>query len=164
LAKVHSIGTEVGERPVEASAFMLARLGRVASRQLSDRLAETGLKPPQAVILITLRDLGPMTQQALGDRLHVDPSNLVAFLNALEDEGLIVRKREPEDRRRHIVEITNSGIKRCPACFGPVAALDDQLLAGLSAKEKDALRDMLARVLATMEVEEPPPGADDGAD
>jgi DNA-binding MarR family transcriptional regulator len=161
LSKVQ--GTEVDERPVEASAFMLARLGRVAARQLSDRLAETGLKPPQALILITLRDLGPMSQQALGDRLRVDPSNLVAFLNALEDEGLILRRRDPEDRRRHIVEITDLGMERCPACFGPVAALDDQLLAGLSADERDALREMLARVLATIEVEEPPPGADDGA-
>jgi DNA-binding MarR family transcriptional regulator len=163
LAKAQAIGTEVDERPVEASAFMLARLGRVAARQLSDRLAETGLKPPQAVILITLRDLGPMSQQALGDRLHVDPSNLVAFLNALEEEGLVVRRRDPDDRRRHIVEITDRGVERCPTCFGPVADLDDQLLVGLSADEKEALRRMLARVLATMEVEELPPDTGNGA-
>jgi DNA-binding MarR family transcriptional regulator len=164
LAKAQSIGTEVEERPVEASAFMLARLGRVAARQLSDRLAGTGLKPPEAVILITLRDLGPMSQQALGDRLHVDPSNLVAFLNSLENDGLVVRRRDPEDRRRHIVEITERGIERSPTCFGPVATLDDELLIGLSDDEKEELRDMLARVLATMEVDEPPPDAGNGAD
>jgi DNA-binding MarR family transcriptional regulator len=161
LASVRSVGTKPDERPVEASSFLLARIGRVAARQLSDRLAETGLKPPEAVILTTLRNLGPMTQHALGDRMYVDPSNLVAFLNALEAEGLVVRRRDPDDRRRHIVEITAAGIERCPACFGPVAELDDQLLAGLSAEEKDVLRGLLARVLATMEVEEPANGDED---
>ncbi len=147
--------------PAEGSAFLLARLGRVASRQLNDRLAETGLKPPQAVILITLRDMGPMNQQALGERLRIDASNLVAFLNSLEAEGLLVRKRDPEDRRRHIVEITEEGIARCPACFGPVAALEGELLAGLSAKEQRVLNNMLERILQTMAVEEPDEGDPD---
>ena len=159
-AETRHSGTKsnAAEAPAEGSAFLLARLGRVASRQLNDRLAETGLKPPQAVILITLRDMGPMNQQALGERLRIDASNLVAFLNSLEDEGLLVRRRDPEDRRRHIVEITGEGIARCPACFGPVAALEDELLAGLSPREQRVLNRMLERILQTMAVEEP--GAD----
>jgi DNA-binding MarR family transcriptional regulator len=165
LASVQPVGTKsdykTDEQPVEGSAFLLARLGRVAARQLGERLAETGLKPPEAVILTTLRDLGPMTQQALGERLHIDPSNLVAFLNALEEEELVVRRRDPDDRRRHIVEITEQGRERCPACLGPVAALEDELLAGLSAHEQRVLNRMLTRILATMAVEEPP---DTGAD
>ena len=139
----------------DRSAFLLARLGRVASRQLNDRLAETGLKPTQVAILMTLRDLGPLSQQELGERLRIDPSNMVAFLNALEDEGFLVRKRDPDDRRRHIVEITQQGIDRCPVCFEPVSALEDELLAGLSAQEQRVLNRMLSRILATMSVEEP---------
>ena len=140
---------------VESSAFLLARLGRVASRQLTEELLGTGLKPSQASILILLRDLGPMSQQALGERLHVDPSNLVAFLNALEGEGLLVRKRDPSDRRRHIVEITPQGIKRAPGCDECVVALEDQLFAGLSAEDREHLHRMLAQVLETMALEEP---------
>jgi DNA-binding MarR family transcriptional regulator len=139
---------------VESSAFLLARLGRVASRQLTEELLGTGLKPSQASILILLRDLGPMSQQALGERLHVDPSNLVAFLNALEGEGLLVRKRDPSDRRRHIVEITPQGIKRAPGCDECVVALEDQLFAGLSAEDREHLHRMLAHVLETMALEE----------
>jgi DNA-binding MarR family transcriptional regulator len=139
---------------VESSAFLLARLGRVASRQLTDELLGTGLKPTEASILIMLRDLGPMSQQALGERLHVDPSNLVAFLNALEGEGLLVRKRDPSDRRRHIVEITQQGIKRAPGCDECVVAIEDQLLAGLSAEDREHLHRMLAHVIETMALEE----------
>jgi DNA-binding MarR family transcriptional regulator len=142
------------ERPV----FLLARLGRIAARQLNDYLAVTGLKRPHAVILMELCNLGPMSQQALGERLHVDPSNLVAFLNSLEDDGLLVRRRDPDDRRRHIVEITKDGAERIPVCDAPLDVLEDQLFTGLNADEREQLRDLLARVVTTMSVEEAPPG------
>lgn len=153
--------TDISESPAltESSAFLLARLGRVAARQLTEELDRTGLKPPHAAILIMLRDSGPMSQQALGERLHVDPSNLVAFLNALEEDGLVVRRRDPADRRRHIVEITKQGLGRCPACFGPVAALEDQLFAGLSAEDRQHLHRMLAQILENMALEDSAPAA-----
>jgi DNA-binding MarR family transcriptional regulator len=140
------------------AVFLLARLGRIASRRLSDYLAVTGLKRPHAVILMELRNFGPISQQSLGERLHIDPSNLVTFLNALEDEGLLVRRRDPEDRRRHIVELTQEGLGRVPVCDEPLDALEDQLFAGLGAKDRERLRRLLDRVLVTMSIEEPPPG------
>src|SRR5919106_6647203 len=114
---------DVLDRPV----FLLARLGRIAARQLSEHLAVTGLKRSHTMVLMELRSFGPMTQQALGEQLQIDPSNLVAFLNALEDDGLLVRRRDPADRRRHIVEITQEGVERLPVCDQPLDALEDQL-------------------------------------
>src|ERR671919_1631356 len=130
---------DVLERPV----FLLARLGRIAARQLTEYLAVTGLKRPHAIVLMELRNFGPMSQQALGERLHVDPSNLVAFLNALEEDGLLVRRRDPDDRRRHIVEVTKEGTRRVPICDEPLDALEDQLFAGLDTKQRDQLRRLL---------------------
>jgi DNA-binding MarR family transcriptional regulator len=143
---------DVLDRPV----FLLARLGRIAARQLDDYLAVTGLKRPHAAVLMELRNFGPLSQQALGERLHIDPSNLVAFLNALEDDGLLVRRRDPADRRRHIVEITSEGSARIPVCDEPLDQLEDQLFAGLSADERDRLRDLLERTVTEMSIEEPP--------
>jgi DNA-binding MarR family transcriptional regulator len=143
---------DVLDRPV----FLLARLGRIAARQLDDYLAVTGLKRPHAAVLMELRNFGPMTQQALGERLHIDPSNLVSFLNALEGEGLLVRRRDPADRRRHIVEITPEGTQRIPVCDEPVDALEDQLFAGLSRADRDRLRRLLKRTLVKMSLDEPP--------
>jgi DNA-binding MarR family transcriptional regulator len=143
---------EVLDRPV----FLLARVGRIAARWLDDYLAVTGLKRPHAGVLMELRNFGPMSQQSLGERLNIDPSNLVSFLNALEGEGLLVRRRDPADRRRHIVEITPEGSERIPVCDGPLNQLEDQLFAGLSADERDRLRDLLERTLREMSIEEPP--------
>jgi DNA-binding MarR family transcriptional regulator len=138
--------TESDARPVgaERSAVLLARLGRVAARRLNEELAATGLKPPHAAILIMLRDSGPLSQRELGERLRVDPSNLVVFLNALEEEGLIARRRDPEDRRRHIVEATEKGVNRVPICDDAVDALEEELFAELSPDERRSLHEMLS--------------------
>ncbi len=130
----------------ERSAVLLARLGRLAARRLNEGLAATGLKPPHASILIMLRDLGPMSQRELGERLRVDASNLVVFLNALESEGLVARTRDPDDRRRHIVEATDAGIKRVPPCDDAVDKLEDELFSGLSAEDRERLHEMLMRL------------------
>jgi DNA-binding MarR family transcriptional regulator len=145
-------GTAVQER----SAFLLARLGRVAARRLNDQLAEAGLKPSHAAILLMLRDHGPLSQQELAERLHVDPSNLVILLNALEEAGSLLRRRDPADRRRHIVEITKQGIARVPACYGPVDALEDELFGELSAEDRERLQSILATILANTSLEESP--------
>jgi DNA-binding MarR family transcriptional regulator len=150
--------------PVEPPAFMLARLGRVAGRLLNEELAEVGLKPPEAAILLMLRDQGPVSQQDLGERLHVDPSNLVSFLNALERDGLLLRRRDPSDRRRHIVEITKLGAERVPRCDGPVASLEDELFATLSPEDRKQFQRILAELLAAMPEDETPGSDGQGVD
>ena len=67
-----------------------------------------------------------------------------------------MRRRDPADRRRHIVEITPEGSERIPVCDQPLDQLEDQLFAGLSADERDRLRDLLERTLKEMSIEEPP--------
>jgi DNA-binding MarR family transcriptional regulator len=136
-----------GEERFERCGFLLGRIGKLASRRFAKALEKTGLKPPQAGVLMTLRDRGAMTQQALGDLLHVDPSNLVGILNELEDEGLAVRRRDPDDRRRHIVEIAPAGLEQIDGIESVVAEVEDGLLGGLSDDERSELQRLLARVV-----------------
>jgi len=124
------------------AGFLLAQLGRAATRSFSDALAPTGLKPPHTAVLVQLRARGAMTQQALGDVLCKDPSNLVALLNDLEEAGLAVRRRDPDDRRRHIVELSRRGATRLERAL---AAAQDELLAGLDEDERAELERLLTR-------------------
>src|SRR3954449_563588 len=136
-----------GHEGLERCGFLLGRLGKVVSRQFTKALEATGLKPPHAAVLMTLGDRGPMTQQVLGDLLHVDPSNLVGLLNELEENGWAVRRRDPSDRRRHIVEISAEGLDRVADLDKIVTGVEDQLLAGLDEREREQLQGLLARVL-----------------
>jgi DNA-binding MarR family transcriptional regulator len=145
-----------GEERFERCGFLLGRIGKLASRRFAKALENTGVKPPQAGVLLTLRQRGPMTQQALGDLLQVDPSNLVGVLNELEHNGLAVRRRDPDDRRRHIVEISGAGLELVEGVEKVVGEVEDQLLAVLDQDERSQLQRLLARVVEQAAAEDGP--------
>jgi DNA-binding MarR family transcriptional regulator len=126
--------------------FLLALLGRVAKRRFADALEPTGLKGPEAFALMRLRDLGPISQQELADTLDLDPSKLVALLNQLESDGLAERRRDPCDRRRHIVEISSRGHHRLADADRVMADFEVEFFSGLTPDELHELQGLLARV------------------
>src|ERR1700743_2775847 len=94
----------------------LARLIRMASEQARDPL---GLRPRHLIALTVMRENGGVTgQQELAAELGVDRTNLVGLLNELEAEGLILRRRAAQARRRHIVELTPAGEEAPAAAQG----------------------------------------------
>jgi DNA-binding MarR family transcriptional regulator len=138
--------TTVHEAVRANPCLLLAHLGRVAKRRFTDALEPTGLNGPQAFALMRLRDLGPISQQELAERLDLDPSKLVALLNELESEGLAERRRDPGDRRRHIVEISDRGRARLTDAETAMSEFETRFFAGLGADERDQLQGLLSRL------------------
>jgi DNA-binding MarR family transcriptional regulator len=161
--------TDVADRPVAALAdglaqhtgFLLARLGRAVTRQYRSALTPTGVKPRQTNALLALRDAGAMSQQALGATLDIDASNLVVLLNDLEAGGLILRSRDPQDRRRHLVEISKRGSKVICEVERASMQIEDAFFAELDAEERVTLHDLLARVAQSTGVSTKDAAADD---
>jgi DNA-binding MarR family transcriptional regulator len=75
----------------------------------------------------------------------LDPSNVVGLLNELEERGLITRRRDPADRRRHIVEISSEGTTQLRAAQRLLARVEDDVLRALSADERATLHGLLVR-------------------
>lgn len=96
--------------------------------------------------LLLLSGTGRMGQQALAEALGVDPSGLVAILNDLERNGLAIRRRDPVDRRWHIVEITTEGRATLAKIEDALGAVERELFANLSDEELTRLQHLLARV------------------
>src|SRR3954452_24760835 len=67
-----------------------------------------GLKLKAYLTLLALRD-GQLAQQELCTAMHMDPNNCVLMLNELEGTDYVERRRDPADRRRHIVVLTAGG-------------------------------------------------------
>jgi DNA-binding MarR family transcriptional regulator len=76
---------------------------------------------------------------------------LVGVLNDLEAEGLVSRRRDPVDRRRHIVEMSDLGRARLAAAEGAVAAVEERLLAKLDPEERRQLETLLGTIAETCE-------------
>ena len=130
---------------VAGSMNLLTRLSRVVARRAVPELI--GIKIKEFIALIYLRESGQATQQKLAETLLMDANNTVLLLNALEDEELIARTRDPKDRRRHIVEITPKGHKALEKAERELETLEDDVLGKLDPSERDQLRDLLAKAL-----------------
>lgn len=131
--------------PCTAAGLLLAKIGRGAAREFRDALRPAGLKPSHMAALQALRS-GPMTQQALGDAAGRDAAKMVGFLSDLESEGLIVRRRDAADRRRHIVELSPEGACRLGSADKATAEAEERLLRGLDETERAQLRALLIRI------------------
>jgi DNA-binding MarR family transcriptional regulator len=131
--------------PIAGTMNLLTRLSRVIYRRAVPELI--GIKIKEFVALVYLRESGRATQQKLAETMMMDANNCVILLNGLEDEGLIERRRDPDDRRRHIVEITPKGHKALTKAERQLETLDDDVLGKLDGAERDQLRDLLAKAL-----------------
>src|ERR671935_3130143 len=130
------------------AGMLLAKIGRVAERWFTEALKPSELTPKHVGVLFQVR-AQPTSQQALIDSIGVDPSKLVGLLNDLEDEGLIVRRRDPADRRRHIVELSKEGRAQIAAAERAIAKVEQKLFAGIDEAERTQLLGLLAKVADT---------------
>src|SRR5436305_15328800 len=89
--------------------LLMIKLGRITMHRFTEALEPFGIRPRDVAALIELRARGELTQQALCGQLHLDPTNLVAILNELEQRGYATRRRDPQDRRRHLVDVATKG-------------------------------------------------------
>src|SRR3954453_7578128 len=123
--------------------LLLALLGQDAMRRLRDAHTAHDLMPRQFQLLGLLDDDGPMGQRELGQAMATDPSILVTLLNPLETDGYISRTRDPADRRRHVVTLTDAGRRQLERAAEAQREAEDAIFAGLSADQRDQLRDLL---------------------
>ncbi len=130
------------------TGFWLAKLGWAASKLFVQTLEPCGLRPKHYAVLSLLADLGPRSQQAIGEVLNIDASTMVALIDDLEREGLAERRRNPTDRRAYAVHPTQKGEQRRATAALAVKAMDDHLVSPLDEAERAQLHDLLVRVAA----------------
>ncbi|MDV7216316.1 MarR family winged helix-turn-helix transcriptional regulator [Streptomyces prunicolor] len=127
-------------------------LGRAAARGralVADALAVEGLKMWHHVVLSAVRDLAPVAQADLGRGVGLDLKDLVGVLNDLQSAGLVVREPDAKDRRKNAVSLTAEGARLLKRCEKAARAANEELLAPLSAAERDQFMGLLIRISGT---------------
>ncbi|MDQ1645004.1 MAG: hypothetical protein QOJ50_1188 [Cryptosporangiaceae bacterium] len=125
------------------SGALLDHLARRMRLRAEAVLAPLGLRPRHLVALTVLRDRGGSSQQALAATLEIDGTNIVGLLNELEAERLIERRRSPEDRRRHVVELTDTGARQLAQVECALAAVENEVLGALDESQRETLYSLL---------------------
>jgi DNA-binding MarR family transcriptional regulator len=126
--------------------LLMIKLGRITMHRFTEALEPFGIRPRHVAALIELRDRGELTQQGLCGQLHLDPTNLVAILNELEQRGYATRRRDPEDRRRHLVEISKKGIAVIEKVTEVMDGVEADLLEGFEPAERDQFEGLLTSI------------------
>ncbi|MFE3175576.1 MarR family winged helix-turn-helix transcriptional regulator [Amycolatopsis sp. NPDC059090] len=132
--------------PAFGSAFLLAQLGAHATQRFAERVADLGLTPPQTGLLRAIARRPGESQQVLAAELGTPPTRLVALVDGLEQQGLIERRRNPQDRRLYAVFLSDEGQETMAALAKAAAAHEDEMTAALSTEERSVLRGLLGRV------------------
>ncbi|MGV9803697.1 MarR family winged helix-turn-helix transcriptional regulator [Mycobacterium sp. NPDC003449] len=135
--------------PDNMVGVMMDYLLRRMRAEADGDLLPHGMKTRHAIALTLLRDSGEQAQSELPQALGVDATGVVALLNGLEDEGLVERRRSPEDRRKHNVFITKAGRRRL-AEIERVAAVLEQRMLGLKPRELATLHSLLSKAVANV--------------
>jgi DNA-binding MarR family transcriptional regulator len=134
------------EELVRSTTFLLKRLGFAAKERALAAYESTGLHPYHHAILVTLDEGSRETQGSIADALGYDRGQLVGLLDELEDRGLLERKRDPQDRRRHIVTMTGDGKRMLSRLRALGGEIEDDFLSPLSEKERARLHGLLLQL------------------
>ncbi|MFF7973472.1 MarR family transcriptional regulator [Streptomyces sp. NPDC007905] len=128
--------------------FRLGTLGAVVGDRFAERIERHDLKPKHVGLLTALGQGSFASQQDLAGRLGVAPSLVVALADHLETLGAVRRVRDPQDRRRQVLTLTDHGQELLAACTTEARALDAELTAHLGQSEREALHAALGSLAA----------------
>lgn len=124
---------------------LITRLAR--SVYLRSSVDLVGMNLRNMVVLAYLRDHPGVSQQAMTEHLSMDSNTGVLVLNDLEDLEYAERRRDPADRRRHIVDITDAGREALERAEAAQGTIEEEILGGLDAMERETLRRLLVKAL-----------------
>jgi MarR family transcriptional regulator for hemolysin len=124
----------------------LAQAARVVSRAFDDALARAGGSVPVWLVLLNLKIRPQASQRELAEAIGVREATLTHHLNAMEAEGLLTRRRDPANRRVHIVQLSETGEATFLRLRDAAVSFDRQLRHGLTDADLDRLGRLLDRL------------------
>ncbi|WP_414167524.1 MarR family winged helix-turn-helix transcriptional regulator [Streptoverticillium reticulum] len=128
-------------------SWLLNRASVRGRRLVAEALARDGMRMPHHAVLSAVADLEPVAQAELGRTTGFDPKDMVGLLNDLQDQGLVTRAPDPNDRRKNSITLTPQGRKRLTRLAKLGEEANESLLSALSPAERELFLALLQRVV-----------------
>jgi MarR family transcriptional regulator, transcriptional regulator for hemolysin len=121
----------------------LARTAKATSAAFDSAMSQAGGSLPIWLVLLSLKTSRGASQRVMAEQMGIQGATLTHHLNGMEGSGLVTRRRDPENRRVHIVELTESGEELFEKLRSVAVACDAQLRGDLGSEELDRFRQVL---------------------
>jgi MarR family transcriptional regulator, transcriptional regulator for hemolysin len=129
----------------------LSAAARVVTRAFDDALGQAGGSMPVWLVVLNLKMRRQVAnQRELAAAVGIREATLTHHLNAMESDGLLTRRRDPGNRRVHVVELTEAGEAAFARLRDAALAFDRRLRHGLDAAELAAFEEVLNRLAANV--------------
>lgn len=138
--------TDAAKRPFVGTAFLLSSLGFEIARRFAATLEEFDIEPRQFALLRAISFSEGLSQQALGERLQIPASRMVAIVDDLEQRGLVERRQNPDDRRARALYLTQAGKQLFEQAFAAAVAHQQAVSAPLTDSEREQFAALLTKV------------------
>lgn len=126
--------------------FLTARLAAKGNAHANKMLEEVDLNVRQfSVLALAASELKP-TQREMSSFVALDPSQIVALVDTLEDRNLVKRETDRRDRRSKNIVATPEGEKLYRRARSITMTAEDHVLGKLTTSERDQLRELLTKV------------------
>ena len=131
--------------------FAVGSVGRIARKIGDKNVRAIGLTSAQLRILFFLEEKDNVCQHDIENELSMTRSAVSGMLDGMESDGLIVREKTDDDKRRRIICITDYGKSKLNAARKQISETEALVLSALSGDEKKQLIAMLDRIRNVLE-------------
>ena len=135
------------------TGFLMRKVSQASFEGFAEIVARHGLHPMHFGLLSILDAEGPVSQQELGRQLGIDPSSMVARMDALEKLGLVERERSADDRRAYEISLTPEGRKALKQLQAEARKYGKEFFRALTQKEQEQLNMLLLKLAATVDLD-----------
>ena len=129
----------------------LARTAKAVTQAFDAAMVEAGGTLPVWVTLLSVKSRELANQRELAGMIGIQGATLTHHLNAMETQGLLTRRRDPDNRRVHQVVLTEAGEAMFEKLRLAAVAFDKRLRAGLDEARLAEFAEVLAKLRANVE-------------
>jgi DNA-binding MarR family transcriptional regulator len=126
---------------------LLAQVSQVF-RSVSDAFTDqVDIPRGQAAVLCVIAREDGLTQSEIAERLSVQGATVTNMLQRLEEAGLVIRRRDPEDNRLVRVYLTEAGLEKELSLNAQLGSMQELIFKGIGETERAVLRRQLQQII-----------------
>lgn len=129
---------------------LIGQVSRTFARLVDAPMREFGFAIGQLPVLVTLKNVGALSQVELARIAQVEQPSMAQLLKRMERDGLVQRVPDPTDRRSQLISLTEASSLQLPNAKKAMDAVCDQALAGLTHEDQQHLLDLLLKIDANL--------------